>query len=219
MSSRFTPRFEDLPEQLPIFPLGGTIVLPGRQLPLNIFEPRYLNMVLDTLGDSRMVGMVQPAAEATRSGGDPVRRIGCAGRVTSFAETDDGRLMIVLTGVCRFAIARELDERRGYRNVVPDWSAFADDLDPDREVAYDRPGLHDVLQRLVTFRGLQLDWEQADALPDPVYVDAFAMNLPLADEEKQALLEAEDVGDRARLLVGLAQMVLNGGEHTSPHAH
>ena len=103
--------------------------------------------------------------------------------------------------------------------MVPDWSAFADDLDPDREVAYDRPGLHDVLQRLVTFRGLQLDWEQADALPDPVYVDAFAMNLPLADEEKQALLEAEDVGDRARLLVGLAQMVLNGGEHTSPHAH
>ncbi|NCF10164.1 MAG: peptidase S16 [Gammaproteobacteria bacterium] len=219
MSSRFTPRFDDLPGALPIFPLGGTIVLPGRQLPLNIFEPRYLNMVLDTLGDSRMVGMVQPAAEATRSGGDPVRRIGCAGRVTSFAETDDGRLMIVLTGVCRFAIARELDERRGYRNVVPDWSAFADDLDPDREVAYDRPGLHDVLQRLVTFRGLQLDWEQADALPDPVYVDAFAMNLPLADEEKQALLEAEDVGDRARLLVGLAQMVLNGGEHTSPHAH
>ena len=219
MSSRFTPRFEDLPEQLPIFPLGGTIVLPGRQLPLNIFEPRYLNMVLDTLGDSRMVGMVQPAAEATRSGGDPVRRIGCAGRVTSFAETDDGRLMIVLTGVCRFAIARELDERRGYRNVVPDWSAFADDLDPDREVAYDRPGLHDVLQRLVTFRGLQLDWEQADALPDPVYVDAFAMNLPLADEEKQALLEAEDIGDRARLLAGLAQMVLSGGEHTSPHAH
>jgi len=219
MSSRFTPRFDDLPGALPIFPLGGTIVLPGRQLPLNIFEPRYLNMVLDTLGDSRMVGMVQPAAEATRSGGDPVRRIGCAGRVTSFAETDDGRLMIVLTGVCRFAIARELDERRGYRNVVPDWSAFADDLDPDREVAFDRPGLHDVLQRLVTFRGLQLDWEQADALPDPVYVDAFAMNLPLADEEKQALLEAEDVGDRARLLVGLAQMVLNGGEHTSPHAH
>ena len=219
MSSRFTPRFEDLPEQLPIFPLGGTIVLPGRQLPLNIFEPRYLNMVLDTLGGSRMIGMVQPAADATRSGGDPVRRIGCAGRVTSFAECDDGRLMIVLTGVCRFAIAQELEAHRGYRNVVPDWSAFADDLDPDREVSFDRPGLRDVLQKLVTFRGLQLDWEQAEALPDPVYVDAFAMNLPLADEEKQALLEAEDTGDRARLLAGLAQMVLSGGEHTSPHAH
>ncbi len=219
MSNRFTPRFEDLPGALPIFPLGGTIVLPGRQLPLNIFEPRYLNMVFDTLGGSRMLGMVQPAAEATRSGGDPVRRIGCAGRVTSFAETDDGRLMIVLTGVCRFAIAQEVEAHHGYRNVVPDWSAFADDLDPDRDVAVDRSGLRDVLQRLVTFRGLQLDWEQAEALPDPVYVDAFAMNLPLADEEKQALLEAEDVGDRARLLAGLAQMALNGGEHTSPHAH
>ncbi|MDX1593125.1 MAG: LON peptidase substrate-binding domain-containing protein [Gammaproteobacteria bacterium] len=220
MSSRFTPRFEDLPEALPIFPLGGTILLPGRQLPLNIFEPRYLNMTLDVLGGSRMIGMVQPAPAATRSGGDPVRRIGCAGRITSFSESGDGRLMIVLTGVCRFAIAEELESHHGYRIVTPDWSDFPDDLDPDREVSFDRRGLHEVLERLVEYRGLQLDWEQAEALPDPVYVDAFAMNLPLPDEEKQALLEAEDVDARAHLLAGLANMVLSGGgESTSIHAH
>ncbi len=219
MPSRFNPRFDDLPGALPIFPLGGTIVLPGRQLPLNIFEPRYLNMILDALGESRMVGMIQPAADATRSGDDPVRRVGCAGRITQFSESDDGRLLIVLTGVCRFTVASELPPHRGYRRVTPDWSGYAADLDPDGGDAIDRRGLGEVLRRLVDFRGLQLDWDQAEALPDPVYVDAFAMNLPLPDEEKQALLEAEDVGARARLLAGLAQMVLSGGESTSSHAH
>ena len=219
MSNPFTPRFEDLPTLLPIFPLGGTIVLPGRQLPLNIFEPRYLNMVFDALGASRMIGMIQPAADATRSGGDPVRRIGCAGRITRFSETDDGRLMIVLTGTCRFAVAEELEPLHGYRRVSPDWSAFADDLDPDRAVEFDRDGLRRLLERLVDARGLQLDWEQAEQLPDPVYVDAFAMNLPLPDEEKQALLEARGVGERARLLAGLAAMSLEGGAPASPRAH
>ena len=219
MSNPFTPRFEDLPTQLPIFPLGGTIVLPGRQLPLNIFEPRYLNMVFDALGASRMIGMIQPAADATRSGGDPVRRIGCAGRITRFSETDDGRLMIVLTGICRFGVAAELEPVHGYRRVTPDWQAFADDLDPDRAVEVDRGELRRLLERLVDARGLQLDWEQAEQLPDPVYVDAFAMNLPLPDEEKQALLEARGVGERARLLAGLAAMSLEGGAPASPRAH
>ena len=219
MISRFTPQFADLPEALPIFPLGGTIVLPGRQLPLNIFEPRYLSMVFDALGDTRMVGMIQPAADATRSGDDPVRRIGCAGRITRFSESDDGRLLIVLTGVCRFSIDVELEPQQGYRRVAPDWSAFAADLDPDRDVSIDRQGLREVLERLVDFRGLQLDWEQAEELPDPVYVDAFAMNLPLPDEEKQALLEAENVGARAQLLAGLASMSLDGNDSSSQRAH
>jgi len=219
MQSRFTPQFADLPEVLPIFPLGGAIVLPGRQLPLNIFEPRYLNMVFDTLGGTRMVGMIQPAAEATRSGSDPVRRVGCAGRITRFAESDDGRLMIVLTGVCRFAIDVELESRQGYRRVTPDWSDYAADLDPDRDVSIDRQGLRKVLKQLADFRGLQLDWEQAEELPDPVYVDAFAMNLPLPDEEKQALLEAENVDARAQLLVGLASMALGGTDSPSQRAH
>jgi len=219
MPSRFTPQFADLPSVLPIFPLGGTIVLPGRQLPLNIFEPRYLSMVFDALGEARMVGMIQPTADATRSGGDPVRRIGCAGRITSFNESGDGRLLIVLTGVCRFAVAAELEPHHGYRRVTPDWSGFAADLDPDREVSVDRKGLRQVLERLIDLRGLQLDWEQAEALPDPVYVDAFAMNLPLPDEEKQALLEAENVGARALLLAGLASMSLSGSDVASQHAH
>jgi len=219
MPSRFTPQFADLPEVLPIFPLGGAIVLPGRQLPLNIFEPRYLNMVFDTLGGTRMVGMIQPAAEATRSGSDSVRRVGCAGRITRFAESDDGRLMIVLTGVCRFAIDAELESRQGYRRVTPDWSDYAADLDPDHDVSIDRQGLRKVLKQLADFRGLQLDWEQAEELPDPVYVDAFAMNLPLPDEEKQALLEAENVDVRAQLLVGLASMALGGTDSPSQRAH
>jgi len=219
MPSRFTPPFADLPEVLPIFPLGGAIVLPGRQLPLNIFEPRYLSMVFDALGGTRMVGMIQPAAEATRSGSDPVRRVGCAGRITRFAESDNGRLMIVLTGVCRFAIDAELEPRQGYRRVTPDWSDYAADLDPDRDVSIDRQGLRKVLKLLVDFRGLQLDWEQAEELPDPGYVDAFAMNLPLPDEEKQALLEAENVDARAQLLAGLANLTLGGGDAPSQRAH
>jgi Lon protease-like protein len=219
MHSRFTPRFDDLPRVLPIFPLGGTIVLPGRQLPLNIFEPRYLNMVFDALGDGRMVGMIQPAADATRSGGDPVRRIGCAGRITSFTESDEGRLLIALTGVCRFAVAAELTPRHGYRRVTPDWSDFAADLDPDGEVSVDRAGLRALLERLVDSRGLQLDWEQAEALPEPVYVDAFAMNLPLPDEEKQALLEARGTDERAELLAGFAGIALSGNVSAPERAH
>ena len=160
-----------------------------------------------------------PSADATRSGGDPVRRIGCAGRITSFSERDDGRLMIVLTGVSRFAIAAELEPRHGYRRVVPDWSAFAADLQPETEAAVDRRGLRALLERLLKLRGLQLDWEQAEALPDPLYVDAFAMNLPLADEEKQALLEATGVDERARLLAGFASLALGGSGPVSERAH
>jgi hypothetical protein len=219
MPNPFTPRFENLPTELPIFPLGGAIVLPGRQLPLNIFEPRYLSMALDALGSTRMIGMIQPENAEQDAGVVAVRRIGCAGRITSFAETDDGRLLVVLTGVCRFAVASELAPRHGYRCVAPDWTAFAADLAPGEGCAVDRSRLRRLIEQLLERRGMQLDWEQAEALPDDVYVDAFAMNLPLAVAEKQALLEAPGIDQRAELLVGFAAMELRGAGAGSTASH
>ena len=144
-SNPFIPPFEALPDTLPIFPLPGAIVLPHTELPLNIFEPRYLNMTNDALGSHRMIGMIQPDPQGETEG--RVYRTGCAGRITQFRETADCRIEMTLTGVCRFDLAEELSTTRGYRLVVPDWSRFAGDYeDHDDEVE----GLHE--QFIATLR-------------------------------------------------------------------
>jgi len=129
--SPFLQAFADLPRELPIFPLSGAVVLPGVQLPLNIFEPRYLNMVAAALAQDHLIGMVQPRADADAAEPPPVHRIGCAGRITSYSETTDGRIVMVLTGLCRFEIVEELPEHDGFRRIRPDWSRFSGDYDLD----------------------------------------------------------------------------------------
>ena len=133
MQNAFSTRYDDLPDELPLFPLTGAVLLPNGQLPLNIFEPRYLNMVLDALAGPRLIGMVQPLP-GMESDLPELHLTGCAGRVVSFNESRDDRLLIVLGGVCRFDIVKELDIRRGYRQSVVSWERFAHDLDQERDL-------------------------------------------------------------------------------------
>ena len=145
-SGRFDTAYEDLPLILPIFPLPGAIVLPGQLLPLNIFEPRYLTMFLDSLGQSRLIGMIQPLGDMS-SEPVAVHPIGCAGRVTAFQETPDGRLLVNLTGVCRFTIGPELELYRGYRRTEADWSAYRGDFAEPAPVSLGFADLEPALRR------------------------------------------------------------------------
>ena len=207
-----------LPEVLPIFPLTGVLLLPRGRLPLNIFEPRYLAMVRDALGGERLIGMVQPSdpqddnrgPRGARSGpggaNPPVYPIGCAGRVTQFSEADDGRFMITLTGVSRFRIAEELPLLSGYRRIVPDWRLFEHDRDMPEVPEFDRARLIRGLQSYFAQRQLSADWSAVEKAPSEHLITSLAMACPFAPSEKQALLEAPDLGERARLLTTLVEM-------------
>lgn len=196
----------DLPLVIPVFPLDGALLLPGGQLPLNIFEPRYLNMLDDAMSGERMIGMVQ-----TRPGGDAIRPalapIGCAGRVTSFAETSDGRYLITLTGVARFRLGEELPARTPYRQVRADFTPFDLDLREDQQEAVgDAAPLLNALRRYLDHRGLAIDWSEAQAAPSDALINSLAMALPFDPLEKQALLEARTIADRRSTLVALLEI-------------
>jgi len=208
-SDPFHPRLEELPDSLSIFPLPGVILLPRAQLPLNIFEPRYLNMTLDALGSGRMIGMVQPDPG---SGPDAVYDVGCAGRITAFSESGDGRLLIVLTGVCRFRIAEERPPTRGYRRVLPDWSFFAADLDPSEEGQIRRGDVLRSVRRYAKVTQQELDLEALGKLSAEALVNALAMHLPFGVEEKQRLVEVTTPAARAEAIIALAALAAVGDE-------
>jgi len=212
MRSPFAHGFDDLPAVLPIFPLSGAIVLPRARLNLNIFEPRYLNMTLDALAADRLIGMIQPLPGAAGDAAPATFGTGCAGRISTFSETDDGRLLIILTGVCRFDIAGEIEMRRGYRRVAPDWTRFRDDLSPasDEDCVADRAEVRAALGPYVEARELQIDHEVLDRLSASELTDVLAMNLPFPVEDKQALLEAGTLPERARTLAALLRVCAAG---------
>nr|WP_264185450.1 LON peptidase substrate-binding domain-containing protein [Roseicella aerolata] len=207
---------DQLPPEIAVFPLSGALLLPGGRLPLNIFEPRYLAMTLDSLGAGRMFGMIQPEPGAPRGETGPgLYRIGCLGRLSSFAETEDGRLLITLTGVIRFRVAEELPMRRGYRRVRADYAGFEADLDPSGTPAgIDRPALLGALRPFFKARGIEANWEAIEQTSDQLLVLTLAMVCPFEVREKQALLEAATPEARAAMLVALLQM----GAHPEPGA-
>ena len=199
-----------LPAILPIFPLTGVLLLPRGRLPLNIFEPRYLAMTRDALAGERMIGMVQPSNPAGSGSNPPVYPTGCAGRITSFAETEDGRFLITLTGTSRFRIREELPLLEGYRRVVPEWREFARDLENEDEAGFDRDRLLRGLRAYFRQHQISADWDAVTAVPGERLVTSIAMICPFEPSEKQALLEAPDLDERARLLTAIVEMaVLN----------
>jgi uncharacterized protein len=224
-STGFGPATTELPETLPIFPLTGVLLLPRGKLPLNVFEPRYLAMVRDALGGDRMIGMVQPREDdpTTLTGSqaetDPqpggarppaaVYPTGCAGRITAFSETDDGRFHITLTGVARFEIRDEVPTLRGYRRIVPDWDRYRADLDDD-SAAIDRPRLLSALKAFFKLNDITADWDSITATPDERLVTSLAMICQFAPNEKQALLEARDLAERSRVMTALVEMAVLG---------
>ena len=212
----FHPHLEQLPAEIAVFPLSGALLLPGGRLPLNIFEPRYLAMTLDSLAVGRMFGMIQPEPGAARGATGPgLYRIGCLGRVSSFAETEDGRLLITLSGVIRFRVAEELELRRGYRRVRADYAGFEADLeDGERPAAIDRAALLGALRPFFTARGIEANWEAIEQTSDDMLVLTLAMVCPFEVREKQALLEAETPEARAAMLIALLRI----GAHPDPGA-
>ena len=205
----FFPTFGKLPDTLPVFPLEGAVVMPATDLPLNIFEPRYLNMVEDALRTNRMFGMIQP--DPSR-GGDPppLYRTGCAGRITSFTETADGRIELVLTGICRFDIAAELTTTRGYRLVQPDWQRFESDLTtPASEPMRESAQLLRVLKRYFDAKGLQTDWAKLQALPASRMTDVLTTLLPLDPAAKQMVLETMEPPARKQALLAALELAVS----------
>ena len=198
----------DLPAVVSVFPLDGFLLLPRGQLPLNIFEPRYLNMIDDAMAGDRLIGMVQ-----TRGGGDRERpalaRVGCVGRLTSFAETGDGRYLITLTGVCRFRVGAELSAPSPYRQTRADFAPFEADLHAPDDAASDaapRGPLIEALRSYLDRRGLGVDWEAAEAAPEEALLNSLSMALPFKPAEKQALLEAVDLAARREVLIALLRI-------------
>ena len=201
----------DLPQIIPVFPLPGVVLLPRGQMPLNIFEPRYLAMVDDALRDGhRLIGMIQPdSAHAGRTGEPPLFKVGCVGRITQFAESGDGRYLLELTGVARFRIEQELPVNTDYRQCRVSYAPFADDFIARKgEDAVDREAVLNALRAFMKANDLTADWEGIDQAPNEALVNALSMMSPYGAPEKQALLEAPDLKTRAELLVAITEIEL-----------
>ena len=209
----------DLPTAIPVFPLDGALLLPRSQLPLNIFEPRYLQMVEDAMSGDRLIGMIQTDTRGEDGHAGPaLRDIGCCGRITSYAEVPDNRLQIVLTGVCRFHTAQELSTTTPYRQVNADYQHFSSDLVAGiGENAVDRTGLLQIFKAYLDANSMDANWDEVSAASNETLVNALAMLSPYPPEDKQALLEADDLKTRAEMLVALTEIELarQSGSDTS----
>ncbi|TWG97891.1 hypothetical protein L598_000200000300 [Mesorhizobium sp. J18] len=211
-------RAADLPETIPVFPLSEAILLPGGRMPLNIFEPRYLEMIDKALAGSRVIGMIQPRLDDSRlPNGEPeICEVGCAGRIVSLAETGDGRYLISLNGICRFRVIEELKVRTPYRQcrVVP----FETDLHEDSApVDIDRPALLRAFRAYLEANDLEADWDSVSRAENAILVNALSMMAPFGAAEKQALLEAADLKARAETLIAIAEIVLARGDDDFAH--
>jgi len=208
------PGLVDLPTEIPVFPLTGALLLPGGEMPLNIFEPRYLAMIDWALGEDRWLGMVQPrdTREQTVSDTHPMFGVGCLGRITQFSESGDGRYLITVSGRCRFDIADELSLLNGFRRIVPAYDAYACDLGDDTLDAALRQQLFHTLKAYLEKNGYEPDWQALENTPDVALVASMAMACPFEPAEKQALLEAEDLASRTRCLIA----VLDMAQHDEP---
>lgn len=211
----FDPRFADLPGEIPIFPLTGVLLLPRGKLPLNIFEPRYLNMMSTSLRSARLIGMIQPVG--ANEGDQPeVYRTGCAGRLVSFSETEDGRYLITLNGLIRFDIAEELTLQNGYRTVVPNWEPYRNDLTESEGAGIDRDRMLNSLKTYFAANNVDANWEVIQDTPTDRLVNALAMMCPFQPSEKQALLEAATLADRADVMMTLMEMSLAANDDARP---
>jgi uncharacterized protein len=200
-------RTSDLPDTLALFPLPGALLFPRWQLPLNIFEPRYLNMIDDALAGTRLIGMVQSFGGAREA--PDLARVGCAGRITSYTETDDGRYLLSLSGICRFVIAREIDAKTPYRQARADWSPYAQDLQAEPAPNLpDRTQIIAALQDYIAANRLEADWSAVETAPVESLINALCAGCPFSPIEKQALIEAPGLKQRAETLVSLLRMDL-----------
>jgi len=201
--SPFMQSYDQLPETLPVFPLANAVVLPGGNLPLNIFETRYLNMLQDAMESHHLIGMIQPRDDSSKP---DLFQVGCAGRITRYDETYDGRLEIVLSGLCRFRVAEELSTTRGYRLVKPDWSDFASDFAEVSEPEdLDKSEFNTALKAYLDHNEMQADWKMMEKLSSEELTNSLVSILPLSDADKQMLIETDTLAHRLRAFTAILE--------------
>lgn len=210
----YNTKFSDLPDVLPIFPLEGVLLLPGGQLPLNIFEERYLAMIDQAMASDRLIGMVQPALghddnslKSKRVQG--LQSIGCVGKIIQFQHLPDGRYFILLKGLWRFEIQEELPQQSGFRRIIPQWQNFADDMTMPNCLDIDRTKLNTIMEDYLKKHEIDIDCSQLDGANDVQIITALSMICPLTALDKQALLEAENCKRRAEMFMMLMDMAVH----------
>jgi uncharacterized protein len=206
----------DLPQTIALFPLEGAVLYPRGVLALNIFEPRYLNMIDDALGEQRLIGMIQPAVGHEQETVPDLAEVGTVGRITTFSETDDGRYLVTLTGISRFHFEREIKAATPYRQALVSFDAFAADFAPSSDRAIDRDTLMKSLKTYAALHGFQVDWDSVDQAPTETVINVAAQICPFDAVAKQALLEAETLDDRCQALVALLEWDVASDDQQRP---
>jgi Lon protease-like protein len=196
----------ELPSRLAIFPLTGAVLFPQTQLPLNIFEPRYIQMIDEVLSTpDRIMGMIQPNLSKTDLKSNELKKVGCAGRISSFSETGDGRYLVTLTGLIRFEIAQELDTTTPYRQIMTNYENYQEDLKPSNTENIDRKNLLFLIKKYLEQKNLLIDWEIIEQSPTEQLINYSGVLVPFEAEEKQLLLETKTLFERCKTLESLFQ--------------
>ena len=216
----FEKNITDLPETLPLVPLSKVLLLPRSKLPLNLFENRYLHMFDHALSHGRLIGMVQPTASnnltKTQSKNPDIYKIGCAGYITAFSETNDNRYEIILKGMCRFKVKKELPNINGFRIANIEWKKYQSDFLQGKFNSLDhRISFEDILKKYLSKKSINADWEAIEASGDEELINSISMGCPFSVSEKQALLEAESLDKRMQVLISLMQMSMNENKSLS----
>lgn len=206
----------DLPQTIALFPLEGAVLYPRGVLALNIFEPRYLNMIDDALGEQRLIGMIQPAVGHEQETVPDLAEVGTVGRITTFSETDDGRYLVTLTGIARFQLGREIKAATPYRQALVSFDAFAADFAPSSDISIDRLELMKSLKTYAALHGFQVDWDSVEQAPTETVINVAAQICPFDAVAKQALLEAETLDDRCRALIALLEWDVASDDQPRP---
>jgi Lon protease-like protein len=215
--SKFTIENNNLPTDLPVFPLQGALLLPGGILPLNIFEPRYIQMVKDTLATNhRLIVMTLPLPE--KSNGSEIYKLACAGKLISFEETLDGRFLISLSGIMRCRLLDSLEEKGGYRRMKVDFTDYLDDMRPN-DIKIERNGFFKTLRSYFDMKGLSADWKAIEKCEDEKLITTLAMLCPFSDAEKQTLMEANSLNERAKLMKVILEMSIFGSGDQNVKKH
>ena len=215
--SKFTIENNNLPTDLPVFPLQGALLLPGGVLPLNIFEPRYIQMVKDTLATNhRLIVMTLPLPE--KSNGSEIYKLACAGKLISFEETLDGRFLISLSGIIRCKLLDTLEEKGGYRRMKVDFTDYLSDMRPN-DIKIERNGFFKTLRSYFDMKGLSADWKAIEKCEDEKLITTLAMLCPFSDAEKQTLMEANSLNERAKLMKVILEMSIFGSGDQNVKKH
>ena len=212
----------DLPSKLAVFPLTGAVLFPQTQLPLNIFEPRYIQMIDEVLSSpNRIMGMIQPSLSKDDPNSKNLKKVGCAGRISSFSETGDGRYLVTLTGIARFEVDQELDTTTPYRQAMANFENYKDDLKPANTENIDRKSLLVLIKKYLEQKNLLIDWEIIEQSPTEQLINYSGVLVPFEPEEKQLLLETKTLTDRCKVLESLFQsyQFQNNQDNTSSELH